>query len=125
MEQILYETLLQVAATLVLTLIGAFGAWLMAQIGKSKKLANIAGATEQVIRTAQITVGELKQTIVDNLKKDGTKLTEQQIAELGRGLLKLTYAKLSAPTVELLKAASVDIDALIVGAGEDWISSIK
>ncbi|HMM30337.1 MAG TPA: hypothetical protein PKB13_01030 [Clostridia bacterium] len=125
MEQALIETILQVAATLLITLIGVLGAWLTAQIGKNKQLSGIANATEQVIRATQITVGELQQTVVDRLKDGGLKLSEQQIAELGRVLLKMTYAKLSTPTTDLLKAAAVDVDALITGAAEDWLSKIK
>ena len=125
MEQALIETILQVAATLLITLIGVLGAWLTAQIGKNKQLSGIASATEQVIQAAQLTVGELQQTVVDRLKDGGLKLSEQQIAELGRVLLKMTYAKLSAPTTDLLKAAAVDVDALITGAAEDWLSKIK
>lgn len=125
MEQAIYETILQIAATLAITLIGVFGAWLTAQIGKSKKLSNIEAATGQVIQAAQITVGELQQTVVDKLKAGGAKLTEQQIANLGRKMLTMTREKLSDPTIDLLNAAAVDVNALITGAGEDWINSIK
>ncbi len=72
----------------------------------------------------QITVGELQQTVVDSLKANGAKLTEAQIAELGELLLQKAYGKLSAPTLALLEAASVDVQALIRGAGEDWINQI-
>ncbi len=125
MDQALFETILQIVATLAITLIGVGGAWLTAKIAKKQELGNIAAATEQVIQAAQITVGELQQTIVDNMKVNGTKLTEAQISELGELLTAKTYAKLGAPALALLNAASVDIQALIRGAGEDWISKIK
>ena len=116
---------LQIVATLAITAIGVAGAWLTAKIAKKQELAGIASATEQVIQAAQITVGELQQTVVDNLKANGAKLTEAQIAELGELLLAKAHNKLSAPTLGLLQAASVDVQALIRGAGEDWISKIK
>jgi DNA polymerase III delta subunit len=125
MEQAIIETIMQIVATLFITLIGVGGAWLTAQIGKNKKLSNIANATEQVIRAAQITVGELKQTVVDDLKKNGAKLSPEQVSILNRKLLEQTYEKLSAPALNLLSSAAVDINALITGAGEDWINSIK
>ena len=117
----------QVAATLLITLIGVLGAWLTAQIGRSAKLKSINAAQQEVIAAAQITVGELQQTVVDGLKaasKDG-KLTKDEVATLGAKLLKLTKQKISKPTYDLLTAAAVDVNALIKGAGESWISGLK
>lgn len=126
MEQAFMETVLQVVATLLVTLIGVLGAWLTAQITKNKQLAGIAAATEQVMLAAQTTVGELQQTIVEKLKaENGGKLTDEQIASLGKTLVNKALEKLSLPTIQLLKAASVDVDALITGAGESWIAKIK
>jgi hypothetical protein len=71
-------------------------------------------------------VGELQQTIVDKLKTNGGgKLSDEQIAVLGKALLDKTMEKLSLPTIQFLKSASVDINALITGAGEAWIAKIK
>ena len=117
----------QVAATLLITLIGVLGAWLTAQIGRSAKLKSINAAQQEVIAAAQITVGELQQTVVDGLKaasKDG-KLTKDEVATLGAKLLRLTKQKISKPTYDLLTAAAVDVNALIKGAGESWISALK
>ncbi|HMM31475.1 MAG TPA: hypothetical protein PKB13_06820 [Clostridia bacterium] len=126
MEQAIMETVLQVVATLLITLIGVLGTWLTAQIAKNKQLAGVAAATDQVILAAQTTVGELQQTIVDKLKANGGgKLSDEQIAVLGKALLDKTMEKLSLPTIQFLKSASVDINALITGAGEAWIAKIK
>ena len=117
----------QIAATLLITLIGVFGAWLTMKIGKSTHLENINAAQKEVIRAAKITVGELQQTVVDDLKaasQDG-KLTKEEISSLGRQLIDMTVQKLSMPTYDLLKSASVDLEALITGAGESWISKLK
>jgi hypothetical protein len=116
----------QVAATLLITLIGVLGTWLTAQIAKKQQLASIAAATEQVIRAAQMTVGELQQTVVEKLKAaGGGKLTEAQIVELAGLLRAKTLEKLSVPVTDLLTAAAVDVNALITGAGEEWIAKIK
>jgi hypothetical protein len=116
----------QVAATLLITLIGVLGTWLTAQIAKKQQLASIAAATEQVIRAAQMTVGELQQTVVEKLKAaGGGKLTEAQIVELAGLLRAKTLEKLSVPVTDLLTAAAVDVNALITGAGEEWVAKIK
>ena len=116
----------QIAATAMITAIGVAGAWLTAKIGKKQQLASIKAAVEQVVDAAQITVGELQQTVVDKLKSaNGGKLTEAQVAELGEALLDKTYDKLSTPALDLLSAAMVDINALIKGVGEDWIQRMK
>ena len=117
----------QIVTALLVTLIGVMGAWLTAQIAKRQELASINAAQQEVITAAQITVGELQQTVVDGLKaarKDG-KLTKSEIENLGQQLITMTMDKLSKPAYNLLKAAAVDVNALIKGAGEDWILSLK
>ena len=117
----------QVAATLLITLIGVFGSWLLSVVTKQERLKNISVATASVIEMAQITVRELQQTVVDGLKSahsDG-KLTTEEISELGDMLLDKTLKKLAEPTYALLQAAAVDVEALIIGAGESWINTLK
>lgn len=118
---------LQVAATLLITLIGVLGTYLTLQLGKNANLKNINDAQKELIRAAKITVGELQQTMVSQLKSassDG-KLTPQEIASLRAKLLDKTVEKLSAPAYALLSAASVDVEGLILGVGESWIERIK
>lgn len=127
MIEIIIENVVQIAATLLITLIGVLGAWLTAKISKSKELANIATATDEVIRAAQTTVLELQQTTVDGWKKanaDG-KLTKEEITELGKLLLEGTMAKMSDTSKNLLNAAGVDLSAIITGVGEALIAQIK
>lgn len=121
------ELAVQVLAALLLTLIGVFGTWLTVRLGKHTQLANINAAQAEVIKAAKITVGELQQTVVDGLKAasaDG-KLTKQEISELGDILIAKTLLKISDPTYKLLTAAAVDVNALITGAGENWINKLK
>ena len=80
----------KVVGSLLITLIGALGAWLTVKIGKYRQLQNINLAINEVVKAAKTTVGELQQTVVDGLKAkavDG-KLTKQEITELGVMLLK-------------------------------------
>ncbi len=118
---------LQVAATLLITLIGVLGTYLTLQLGKNANLNNINAAQKELIRAAKITVGELQQTVVSGYKaanEDG-KLTTKEIADLRMKLIDKTEEKLSAPAIALLEAASVDVEGLILGVGESWIERIK
>lgn len=113
----------QVIATLLITLIGVFGAWLTAKIGKRVELTNINKAKDELIVAAQQTVMELQQTVVEGLKEkaaDG-KLTDEEIEGLCLSLLTKTKEKMSLPAIKVLEAAAVDVNALIRGAGEALI----
>ena len=61
MYEIIMETVVQIVATLLLTLIGVLGTWLTIKISKKAELANIAAATNEATRAAQTTVLELQQ----------------------------------------------------------------
>ena len=125
--ELLFNYGLQVASTLLITLIGVLGTYLTLQLGQNAKLKNINDAQKELIRVAKITVDELQQTVVSDLKaahEDG-KLTAQEIAQLREKLLDKTVEKLSASAYALLAAAAVDVEALILGAGESWIERIK
>lgn len=125
--EIIIETVVQVLACLLVTLIGVLGAWLTAKIGKKAELTNIGLATNEVVSAAQLTVLELQQTVVDQWKAasaDG-KLSEDEIKELGVMLIQKTMEKMSASANNLLVSAGVDITAIIKGAGEAMIQSMK
>ncbi len=127
MENVIIETVVSIVSTLVVTLIGILGAWLMSKIGKTAELKSIAAAVEEATGAAQTTVLELQQTVVEDLKAksaDG-KLTKHEIEDLGRKLLKGAYDKMSASCINTLNAAGVDLNALITGAGEALIAEIK
>ena len=127
MVEIIIENLVEIIATLLMTLIGVLGAWLTVKLSKKTELANISTAQSEVFTMVQVTVEELQQTVVDKLKaahEDG-KLTEEEIKELGNALMLKTIEKMSQPAYDLLNAAGVDISALIKGYGESWIKTIK
>ena len=127
MNTVIIETLVSVLSNLAITLIAVLGAWLVAQIGKNQQLATINTAVEELTNAAETTVLELQQTMVDGLKEasaDG-KLTQEEIAQLGKLLLKGTLEKMSDSGINVLQAANVDINAIITGAGEALIATIK
>ena len=124
---ILIENAVEIAAAFFIALIGVFGAWLTAKLGKATQLDTVNHAQQELIKLAQITVGELKQTVVDGMKvahKDG-KLTKEEITQLGQLLYEKTTAKLSASAMDVLTAAQVDISALITGTAEQLIGQMK
>lgn len=127
MNTVIIETIVSVLANLAITLIGVAGAWLLAQISKTQKLNTINAAVGELTNAAEQTVWELQQTVVDGLKEasaDG-KLTQDEIANLGKLLLEGTLAKMSESGIGVLKAANVDINAIVKGAGEALIAKIK
>lgn len=127
MNTVIIETIVSVLANLAITLIGVAGAWLLAQISKSQQLANINSAVGELTTAAEQTVYELQQTVVDGLKEasaDG-KLTQDEITNLGKLLLEGTLQKMSDSGLNVLKAANVDINAIVTGAGEALIAKIK
>lgn len=121
------DTALEVAKVFAVTIIGVFGAWLTAVIGKNEKFKTVNAAQKELIRMAQISVGEIKQTVSDKYKtgnKNG-KLTPAQIEELRKLLLQKTKDKMSAAALNVLTAAAVDINGLILGVGDDLIFKIN
>lgn len=121
------DTALEIAKVLAVTIIGVFGAWLTAVIGKNEKFKTVNAAQKELIRMAQITVGEIKQTVSDKYKIDNKngKLTPAQVEELRDLLLKKTKDKMSVAALNVLTAAAVDINGLIIGVGDDLIFKIN
>ncbi len=127
MNAIIIETAVSILSNLAVTLIAVLGAWLMAQIGKAQKLKTINTAIGQLTSAAENTVLELNQTTVDGLKAASAngKLTKEEISMLGKKLLEGTLAKMSESAIGVLKAANVDVNNLVKGAGEALIARIK
>lgn len=125
--EIIAENIIGWIFAVVAIVLGAFGVWVLKKVGKREGLEGISTATDEVIKMAIITIGELQQTIVNDLKANAAdgKLTKEEIAMLGEKLVEKTLEKMSQPVYNLLNAAGTDIIALIKGAGEDWINSLK
>lgn len=117
---------IDIVGALLSTLITIFGAWLLAKLSQSVKTKTIKSAMETVVDIACQTVGELKQKYSDAWKTanaDG-KLTDEEVEALKHMLVSVTLSKLAQPLVDLLRAAKVDLEALIIGAGDDLINSM-
>lgn len=127
MLDVIIENIVRIVAALLMMLISVGGAYLTSLIAKHEKLKSISEATQQVIDAAIQTTGELQQTVVGDLKAasaDG-KLSEEEINTLYHDVVVLTLDKLSVPTINLLNAVGADIEAIIHGATEDWINTMK
>lgn len=127
MTDVIITEAVKVAGTLLITLIGVLGAWLSSKLAKHIEVKNIATAVNTLSYMATQTVGELEQTMVKPMKEAAVdhKLTKEEITQLGMMLYNITLRKMSKPMVELLEAASVDIQAVITSAGEDFINSLR
>lgn len=125
--EIIAENIIGWIFAVVAIVLGAFGVWVLKKVGKREGLEGISTATDEVIKMATITIGELQQTIVNDLKANAAdgKLTKEEIIMLSEKLVEKTLEKMSQPVYNLLNAAGTDIIALIKGAGEDWINSLK
>ena len=126
MNEAIINLIAQVISTLIITLLGVLGTWLTMKLGQRVELSSINKAKDELIAAAQQTVMELQQTVVEGLKDvaiDG-KLTEEEINELGFLLVDKTKEKMSLSAIGVLEAASVDITALIRGAGEALINQM-
>ena len=127
MLDVIIENIVRIVVALLMMLISVGGAYLTSLIAKHEKLKSISEATQQVIDAAIQTTGELQQTVVGDLKAasaDG-KLSKEDIDTLYHDVVVLTLDKLSVPTINLLNAVGADIEAIIHGATEDWINTMK
>lgn len=117
----------EIVQTLVLAAIGIIGAWVSDKLTKTQHLKNVGAAWDEAVKAAKLTVGELKQRFVDDMKASSAdgKLTEDEIAKLRKDLFKMAKDKMSQPAYDILLAAGVDVNALILGAGDAFIDEIK
>lgn len=125
------ETIIEVVTAalfdLILAAMTVLFAWIGSKIAENKKLVNINEAKKEVDNAVFQTVAELQQTVVEGLKaaaEDG-KLTPEEIADLGYEVLYRVMKKLSQPSINLLRAAGVDLEAYIQGAAEKWVATLK
>ena len=125
MLNVILENLISIAAAAMIALIGILGSLITRELNKNTALSSINLAQQELILMAQQTVGELQQTVVDKLKANGSKLSTQEINALGEALVEKTVKKMSEPAMKLLNASGVDIIALIHGAAEDFLLSLK
>ena len=127
MVEAIIEVVTAALIDLILAALTVLLAWVGSKIAENKKLANINAAKHEVDDAVFQTVAELQQTVVDGLKaasEDG-KLSIEEITDLGYEMLEGVMRKLSEPSIHLLRAAGVDLEAYIRGAAEKWVASLK
>lgn len=127
MTDIIIENIVRIAAALLLMLIGVLGTYLTTLAAKRAETANVSEALRALTEAAKTTVGELQQTIVEPLKAaaaDG-KLTPDEIADLRNMLVAKTKQKMLPSAINIINAAGADIEAIILGVGENLINKAK
>lgn len=127
MREVIIEVAVQVIGAVLMGLVGVIFAYLGKLIGKSKELEHISSAMEQLEAVVKNVVGELQQTTVEQMKaatEDG-KLTPADIEALGKVLFNKSCEQLSDPASETLKAAGIDVEAMIHSVAEAYIERIK
>ena len=124
---VLIEQIVNVVYRLIWAATLAFGAWVLDKIGKNARLKNLSLAIKLVLEMTRQTAEELQQTIVDDLKKSrpGGKLTPEDVDDLGFRLLNMVKIKVDIASQELIKAAGIDLDALITGECEAFLNRLK
>ena len=110
---------------LLATFVGILAAWVLTRINKNLKLTYISKAVDELILAAEQTVLELQQTMVDDMKAAGGKLSSSDIRNLKTTLVAKVKEKTSEEALDILKNAQVDVNALISGAGEAMIQRSK
>lgn len=127
MTDIIIENIVKITAALLLMLIGVLGTYLTTLAAKRAETANVSEALRALTEAAKTTVGELQQTIVGPLKAaaaDG-KLTPDEIADLRDMLVAQTKQKMLPSAINIINAAGADIEAIILGVGENLINKAK
>lgn len=127
MREVIIEVAVQVIGAILMGIVGIVFAYIGKWMGQTKKLETVSAAMEQLEAVVKNVVGELQQTMVESLKDasvDG-KLSQEDIYDLGKLLVAKANEQLSNPASETLKAAGIDIEAMIHSIAEAYIERIK
>lgn len=127
MREAIIEVAVQVITAILLGTVSIAFAYVGKWMGQTKKLETVAAAMSQLEDVVQNVVGELQQTMVEGLKDasvDG-KLSQEDIYDLGKLLVRKASEQLSNPAASTLKAAGIDIENMIHSIAEAYIERIK
>ncbi|MDT3386990.1 MAG: hypothetical protein LIR46_04395 [Bacteroidota bacterium] len=127
MKELLITQAAQLVSNIVITLVGIFAAWLISKLKSRIELKNLTDALDTCLKMTQVTVGELQQKFVEDMKmanEDG-KLTPDEIKELNSSLLMYTKEKMTPEIINVIVSAGIDINKLILDAGENYIQELK
>lgn len=121
------SSILSVVAQLAVAGLSVGLTWLVTRMAKTEKFKSLSEVLAQLSTTVEDTVHELQQTVVDGLKEaasDG-KLTPEEVSSLNTKLLEMVKAKMAQPALDILTAAQIDINTLIMGMAESAIKKMK
>jgi hypothetical protein len=127
MKEILIEQAAQIVSTVIITLIGILASWLTAKLNQHMQLKNLATALDTCLTMTQVTVGELQEKFVKDMKlanEDG-KLTKDEIKELNSSLVTYTKEKMTPELIKVIVSAGIDINKFILDAGKNYILELK
>lgn len=127
MREVIIEVIVQVIGALLMGVIGVAFAYLTKLVGKTKELEHVASAMDELENVVTTVVGDLQQTIVENLKAasaDG-KLSQEDIYDLGKLLVMKVKEQLSNPASTTIQAAGIDMTEAIHSIAEAYIARIK
>lgn len=127
MREVIIEVVVQVIGALLMGVIGVAFAYLTKLVGKTKELEHVASAMDELESVVTTVVGDLQQTIVENLKAasaDG-KLSQEDIYDLGKLLVMKVKEQLSNPASTTIQAAGIDMTEAIHSIAEAYIARIK
>lgn len=127
MKEVLIEQGVKILAALCTTILSIVAAWLGAKLDNNLKLKNLKLALDTCLEMTKVTVGELQQKFVDDMKianADG-KLTEDEIKSLNSSLLVYTKEKMTPQLINVIVSAGIDINKYILDAGEYYVRELK
>lgn len=127
MREVIIEVIVQVIGALLMGVIGVAMAYLTKLVGKTKELEHVSSAMDELESVVTTVVGDLQQTIVENLKAasaDG-KLSQEDIYDLGKLLVMKVKEQLSHPASTTIQAAGIDMTEAIHSIAEAYIAKIK
>lgn len=130
MNEFVTPILTQVAdvlQTLIITVIGAAGVWLVTYIKRKFKIETTNSAIEEMHKFVTIIVGDQEQTLVKEMKKlspDG-KLTDDQQQELLDNAIDKVMSLMSEESVNILRDSSICVEDLIKSSIESKINAMK
>ena len=127
MREAIIEVTVQVIGALLMGVIGVAFAYLTKLVGKTKELEHVASAMDELENVVTTVVGDLQQTIVENLKADSAdgKLSQEDIYDLGKLLVMKVKEQLSNPASTTIQAAGIDMTEAIHSIAEAYIAKIK
>lgn len=127
MREAIIEVTVQVIGALLMGVIGVAFAYLTKLVGKTKELEHVASAMDELENVVTTVVGDLQQTIVENLKAESAdgKLSQEDIYDLGKLLVMKVKEQLSNPASTTIQAAGIDMTEAIHSIAEAYIARIK